>query len=77
MLLKFCSSWNDLVYLQISDAFVFVDVSPLSLLKYTLFLINSFSSSILFFGAPDPALSSQYGNVKRILRWIHRFYKPS
>lgn len=38
MLLKFCSSWNDPVYLQISDAFVFVDVSPLSLLKYTLFL---------------------------------------
>lgn len=36
--LKFCSSWNDPVYLQISDGFVFVDVSPLSLLKYTLFL---------------------------------------
>lgn len=36
--MKFCSSWNDPVYLQISDGFVFVDVSPLSLLKYTLFL---------------------------------------
>lgn len=34
-------SRSDPVYLQISDAFVFVDVSPLSLLKYTLSLFLS------------------------------------
>lgn len=37
-ILKFCLSCSNPVYLQISDGFVFVDVSPLSLLKYTFFL---------------------------------------
>lgn len=66
-------SRSDPVYLQISDAFVFVDVSPLSLLKYTL----SFFYQFLFilcslFPRPRPGIIVAVCQ-KRILRWIRRF----